>query len=319
MFELSKDFRVVGSVINPDASYRKIIVGNFFYGDSVDGGVYSIEFGGSVNSKPGHLRNYLAINGHINYGLWSSSALPVNTSISYDSTYDASNRRITNILEYDGISVSYDFSTISQSGSTSRSLRFFLDYRPDNGVIANPVSIGKTQMYKAGILVGDFVPTKRNSDNVLGMYDKVTNTFLTNSGTGIFIAGPYAGEMGTCTNVGPGYYAAASTVNFGSTGTRTACPVGLHTVGYGHGADEANDCGRILHIGNYRFYAHRNKQTTPSINIMVGNERFYISLSPTDHNMSKLHLMHNGTKYTAYDDSLLYGERDFDTGQQVVQ
>ena len=39
-------------------------------------------------------------------------------------------------------------------------------------------------------LVRDFVPARRNSDNELGMYDLVSNTFFTNNGTGEFIAGP---------------------------------------------------------------------------------------------------------------------------------
>ncbi len=34
------------------------------------------------------------------------------------------------------------------------------------------------------------IPAKRNSDGVIGMYDTVTKTFFTNSGTGSFIAGP---------------------------------------------------------------------------------------------------------------------------------
>ena len=41
-----------------------------------------------------------------------------------------------------------------------------------------------------GTLVLNMVPVKRNSDNVLGMYDSVTETFFTNQGTGSFIAGP---------------------------------------------------------------------------------------------------------------------------------
>lgn len=40
------------------------------------------------------------------------------------------------------------------------------------------------------ILVRNMIPARRNSDNVLGMYDTVTNTFFTNSGSGTFIAGP---------------------------------------------------------------------------------------------------------------------------------
>jgi hypothetical protein len=36
----------------------------------------------------------------------------------------------------------------------------------------------------------NFIPARRNSDGVLGMYDTVSNTFFTNAGTGEFIAGP---------------------------------------------------------------------------------------------------------------------------------
>ena len=174
------------------------------------------------------------------------------------------------------------------------------------------------KVYDNGILVNNLVPVRRNSDNIVGMYDTVTETFFTNSGTGEFIAGPDI--IGSCENVGAGYYAPASTVNYGSVGTRTACPVGLYTVGYGHGADNANDCGRILHIGDNVIHMRRNKETTPSVNIQMTNgDMFYISLSPINHTVSRLHFQYNGNEYTAYDDSLLYGERDFDTGQQISQ
>ena len=38
-------------------------------------------------------------------------------------------------------------------------------------------------------LIRDIIPVKRKSDNVIGMYDRVTETFYTNQGTGNFIAG----------------------------------------------------------------------------------------------------------------------------------
>jgi hypothetical protein len=43
---------------------------------------------------------------------------------------------------------------------------------------------------ESGILIRDFIPAKRNSDNVLGMYDTVSGQFFTNAGTGEFVAGP---------------------------------------------------------------------------------------------------------------------------------
>jgi len=121
-----------------------------------------------------------------------------------------------------------------------------------------------------------------------------------------------------CVSVESGYWVAESVINYGSIGMRNACPSGTYTVGYGHGADSLNDCTRILHVGNYVLYGRRDKLTTPSINIRVpGEDVFYISLSPTNHNLSRLHLSYNGQTYTAYDDSLFYGERDFDTNEQI--
>ena len=39
------------------------------------------------------------------------------------------------------------------------------------------------------VIIRNFIPTKRNSDNVLGLYDTVSNTFFTNAGSGTFTAG----------------------------------------------------------------------------------------------------------------------------------
>ena len=44
-------------------------------------------------------------------------------------------------------------------------------------------------IYKNNTLVFNGIPAK-NSSNILGMYDTVTDTFFTNAGTGEFIAGP---------------------------------------------------------------------------------------------------------------------------------
>ena len=50
-------------------------------------------------------------------------------------------------------------------------------------------NIYRQQAYQNGVLVGDFIPAIRNSDNVVGMYDTVSGTFFTNAGTGTFVAG----------------------------------------------------------------------------------------------------------------------------------
>lgn len=49
--------------------------------------------------------------------------------------------------------------------------------------------IAYCKMYYEDNLVRDFAPCYRNSDNVAGLYDFVTNTFFTNQGTGTFTVG----------------------------------------------------------------------------------------------------------------------------------
>ena len=46
------------------------------------------------------------------------------------------------------------------------------------------------KIYDNGTLVRDFIPAKKISDNKCGLWDKVTNAFYPNSGTGTFKAGP---------------------------------------------------------------------------------------------------------------------------------
>ena len=46
------------------------------------------------------------------------------------------------------------------------------------------------KVYDNGTLSNNFIPARRNSDNAVGFYDTVSETFKTNSGTGTFIAGP---------------------------------------------------------------------------------------------------------------------------------
>ena len=55
---------------------------------------------------------------------------------------------------------------------------------------SSPSRIWYLKITKEGEVVFNGFPARRNSDNVLGMYDIVTGNFLTNAGTGDFIAGP---------------------------------------------------------------------------------------------------------------------------------
>ena len=230
----------------------------------------------------------------------------------HDITYElTANKRY---LTYDGVTVE---STHTGGIVTNNPIHLF-----DNGVQQmNQNFKGRVyyiKIYEDGVLVHNFLPVKRNTDNVVGIYDTVAGRFFTNDGTGNFTYSDTVPDI--CVDVGSGYYSVQSPVNYGSTGPRTACPAGLTTQGYGHGADEASDCGHELHFGNYFVYSKTIKPTIPAINLMLGqNDTSYIGLSTTNHTLSKLHLMHNGQEYTAYDDGLINGERDPTTGNRISQ
>ena len=77
-----------------------------------------------------------------------------------------------------------------QTFTTTYQLRLFALSRD-----VYPASLGYTtiyyfQIYDNGVLVRDFIPARRNSDGVVGMYDTVGQTFYTNPRDTNFVAGP---------------------------------------------------------------------------------------------------------------------------------
>lgn len=93
------------------------------------------------------------------------------TGCTFDSTY----------------SVSYS-GTVSQENPVSKIALFARD---ENGTLARFSSrrIRAFQIKEGGVLVTDLIPCYRKSDDVIGMYDTVTDTFYTNAGTGVFTKG----------------------------------------------------------------------------------------------------------------------------------
>ena len=107
-----------------------------------------------------------------------------------------------------------------------------------------------------------------------------------------------AGLLGnTCVGVGAGYYSAANIL------TRNQCPTGLTTIGYGAGADEVTDCGRILHFGNDKLYLRSGKKTTPSLNVKIGDTTYYGNMTAGT-GKGKLRLRSGTTTYSVHDDSM---------------
>ena len=85
--------------------------------------------------------------------------------------------------------VNASLSTITPSTKPSIVIFGYNNRNEDGSPNPRSEKIYYCKIYSEGVLVHDFVPAKR-SDNVLGMYDKITETFFTNAGTGEFIAGP---------------------------------------------------------------------------------------------------------------------------------
>ncbi len=78
---------------------------------------------------------------------------------------------------------------------TTENYNIFM-FRANPGATPANKFYSKTRMYylkfcaQDGALLRDFVPCKRVSDGVPGMYDAVSGTFFTNKGTGTFLSAP---------------------------------------------------------------------------------------------------------------------------------
>jgi hypothetical protein len=62
----------------------------------------------------------------------------------------------------------------------------------DNGWADNRIAVMKVygcKVYESGVLIRDYVPCYRKSDNVVGLFDRVNKTFYVNSGSGSFTKG----------------------------------------------------------------------------------------------------------------------------------
>ena len=106
--------------------------------------------------------------------------------------------RISSNTEYT-ISITRGLATINnvnyRTGDTisiDGSYTFYIGSFNNVGSVYSKGFSGKiyySKLYNNNILVFDGVPCYRKSDNEIGMYDFVSNTFFTNAGTGTFIKG----------------------------------------------------------------------------------------------------------------------------------
>jgi len=86
----------------------------------------------------------------------------------------------------------------------------------------------------------------------------------------------------------------------------TACPDGTFSPA---GMSSIDQCGHILHIGDDVLYLRSMKQTTPSLNVKVGDDIFYGNMTLSDVVMHdgterKLKVHFDNTTYSVYDDTV---------------
>lgn len=104
-----------------------------------------------------------------------------NTSIN-DCTAIAQNGVYTMILNGETKSdISYEFSAMN--------IAYPLFKSNENTTSVNGLKLYNFSIESNGVLMRDFIPCYRKSDNVIGMYDLVNNKFYTNAGTGTFKKG----------------------------------------------------------------------------------------------------------------------------------
>ena len=141
------------------ASYSGCLHGNYSYRSAYIGNVLSA-FTMGYNSPVGQFRS------------WSLVIHPDNTAY----------------LIKDGVIGT----TITWNGTLNKSNTIILYGEHNSNQVSNlsPVAFRYFKITDNGKLVFNGIPARRNSDNVLGIYDTISGSFKTNLGTGTFVAGP---------------------------------------------------------------------------------------------------------------------------------
>jgi hypothetical protein len=166
----------------------------------------------------------------------------------------------------------------------------------------NCTSVGTGYYSAAGVLTRTLCPTNYRS----GAAASSQSGCKTKCADGAYVATAKA----ACVNVGSGYYAATHTVAYGKTSSvRGQCAAGLTTIGYGAGANEEGDCGRVLNVDGEKLYLRSTKKTEHALHVRVGEDVFYGNMSTASKVISegatnKLRIRYNDTVYYVHDDSV---------------
>ena len=117
----------------------------------------------------------------------ASSASTVTSSV-YELTY-ATIGTTQSLKNSDSTLVS---ANVAANALNSNTLAGYFGARNNNGSAVNYVSgkMGRSYLKQNGVMLYNYIPVRRNSDDVAGMWDTVSGSFLTGTGSGTFTAGP---------------------------------------------------------------------------------------------------------------------------------
>lgn len=148
-------------------------------------------------------------------------------------------------------------------------------------------NIYEQKAYKNGVLVGDFIPVKRKSDGVIGMYDAVSGTFYTNAGTGDFTAGPsmYRNLANVATDIDGKYITEDGTISTNA----DSCYSNIIPVVAGETYVWSGICGNSGQRNNKRVHGYSDgvwttqivgSTTNPPVTVdFPANQPFYVTFT----------------------------------------
>lgn len=155
---------------------------SLFSSEYAVGGVYSNrDFGGVMHGNNTRRNVYLGKTTGMNIGYASTDGLFHRWILTINSNYKV-------YLTKDSIKLT----EYTWTGSINRynSIALFCNHTTNSFSQNASVAYKYFKIIDNSKVVFWGIPAKRNSDDVLGMYDLVTETFFVNKGTGTFVAGP---------------------------------------------------------------------------------------------------------------------------------
>lgn len=128
-------------------------------------------------------------NGTTFYPQWGNKYLTLNT-FSINTDYEIDFNVLKQKIKINGVNYN---TTVPRGEYEAPDYNVYIFANNSVGSVSQYASGFKLYYLKfydmAGNLLRDFIPAKRNSDNEVGLYDLISDTFFTNLGTGTFTAG----------------------------------------------------------------------------------------------------------------------------------